>query len=61
MLRVCDDGQGIASAARQGAGIGLRIMGYRAAVIGADLTIMPAEGGGTAVLCVLPLESGEQD
>ena len=60
-LRVCDDGVGIAPAAGRPAGMGLRLMRYRAALIGADLTIMPAEGGGTVVLCVLPLESGKQD
>jgi PAS domain S-box-containing protein len=58
-LRVCDDGRGIPPA--RGAGMGLRIMRYRAALIGADLTIMSTEGGGTVVLCVLPLEPGEQD
>jgi PAS domain S-box-containing protein len=60
-LRVCDDGVGIAPAPGKSAGMGLRLMRYRAALIGADLTIMPAQGGGTEVLCVLPLESGKQD
>lgn len=35
-------------------GIGVRIMHFRAGVIGARLTLEPESGGGTRVLCVLP-------
>ena len=36
-----------------GGGLGLKIMRYRASVIGAQLTILPREGGGTLVVCAL--------
>lgn len=37
-------------------GIGVRIMHFRAGVIGARLTIEPVSGGGTRVTCLLPME-----
>jgi signal transduction histidine kinase len=53
-LTVADDGAGILPACRrQPRGVGLRIMGYRAQVIGAELDIRPAAAGGTAVICRL--------
>ena len=37
-------------------GIGLHLMRYRADLIGADLSVRSAEGEGTVVCCVLPLD-----
>jgi signal transduction histidine kinase len=54
VLRVQDDGIGIGNqpAESQG-GLGLRIMRNRAAIIGAILTIEPAQPTGTVVTCTL--------
>ncbi len=62
-LQVRDDGvgisgDGVAGDPEHGPGMGLRIMRHRAGVIGATLSIGPAEGGGTTVTCSLP--KGEQ-
>jgi two-component system CheB/CheR fusion protein len=51
-LRVIDDGVGFSNAASN-EGMGLRIMRYRAASIGARLTIVPGATGGTVVTCTL--------
>lgn len=53
VLRIRDNGQGISSAAWQAQGMGLRTMQYRAALIGATLSIVPMESGGTLVTCRL--------
>lgn len=53
-LSVRDDGKGISSAALTSQGIGLRTMHYRAALIGATLSIAPVNGRGTLVICHLP-------
>jgi len=55
MLVVEDDGTGLPPGAEQGAGLGLRIMAHRAHIIGAELSIEPRPGGGTAVVCALRL------
>jgi PAS domain S-box-containing protein len=52
-LRVRDDGVGIADRQVEATGVGLRIMSYRAGLINATLDIIPAEGGGTDVICTL--------
>jgi PAS domain S-box-containing protein len=52
-LSIADDGVGIPPADKRAPGAGLRIMAYRARVIGADLRIDPAPNGGTLVQCVL--------
>jgi signal transduction histidine kinase len=54
VLEVRDDGSGVPEAAGRGAGLGLRIMAHRAAMIGASFGIGPAPGGGTSVRCRLP-------
>jgi signal transduction histidine kinase len=54
VLRVQDDGIGISSEASQAPGLGLRIMRNRAAVIGAVLTIEPAQPAGTLMTCTVP-------
>ena len=54
-LRVEDDGRGLAAnEASAGIGMGLPIMSYRAAYIGATLSMTPAAGRGTTLLCRLP-------
>jgi len=50
-LRVTDDGVGLSDAARSGSGMGLKIMKYRAAMIGANIEIGPNDPHGT-VVCV---------
>ena len=54
ILRVQDDGPGMPADAPQASGLGLRIMRNRAAIIGALLTIEPAQPTGTLVTCTLP-------
>ena len=51
-LRVTDDGVGLSSMAASD-GMGMRIMRYRAASIGARLAIEQAPSGGTMVTCTL--------
>ena len=50
-LRITDDGVGVGDAARSGPGMGLKIMKYRAGMIGAKMEIGPNEPHGT-VVCV---------
>ncbi len=50
-LMVRDDGNGIPLALSPRKGMGLRIMGYRANVIGATLRVEPLPEGGTLVHC----------
>lgn len=57
IIRICDDGIGFDAKSTDGLGLGLRIMRYRADMIGADLTIVPADGGGTCVECRIPASS----
>jgi signal transduction histidine kinase len=52
-LRVEDDGIGLQQEAAWGRGLGLRIMEYRARMIGAKFEIGPRKGGGTLVTCSL--------
>mgnify|MGYP000022829450 CR=1 FL=1 len=61
MLSVRDDGAGMPEEIGPKAGAGLHLMEARAGLIGADLEIDAAEGGGTLVRCSLPLgERGEE-
>lgn len=53
-LWVRDDGQGFVGDLEATAGMGWRIMQHRASVIGAELTIRAAPGGGTLITCVVP-------
>lgn len=52
-LKVLDNGSGIDEKRTEGPGMGLRIMTYRADLIGASLNIGPANGGGTEVACTV--------
>jgi signal transduction histidine kinase len=54
-LAVKDDGAGIPARPRKKSGMGLRIMHYRAAIIGATLAVQKAAGGGTDVSCSVQL------
>jgi signal transduction histidine kinase len=54
VFEVRDDGVGMPDDPEPTSGMGLRIMRYRAGVIGATLSIRPADSGGTLVSCALP-------
>ncbi|MEP6809820.1 MAG: ATP-binding protein [Chthoniobacterales bacterium] len=51
MLRISDNGTGIALTRSESTGMGVSIMCYRAHLIGGDLAIAPSEDGGTQVTC----------
>ena len=53
MLAVTDDGAGLAGDARAKKGMGLRIMDYRASIIGAAFDVQNLPGGGARAICVL--------
>src|SRR5262245_48876335 len=53
-LTIEDDGRGFQATRESSSGSGLRIMRYRAELIGATLTIGRAEPHGTIVTCLLP-------
>ena len=57
-LEVRDDGVVIPDESRRGHGMGLKIMRYRADLIGARLEVGPAAGGGTRVECSIAGGSG---
>ena len=52
-LTVKDDGVGIGASADEREGMGLRLMRYRASLIGAGFEIGPSPGGGTLITCSL--------
>lgn len=55
VLSISDDGCGIDERKLvENGGFGLRIMSYRARLIGADFVILPRTGGGTTIRCSLP-------
>ena len=53
LLTVTDDGTGLSTEARTKKGMGLRIMDYRAGMIGATFDIQNLPAGGTRAVCVL--------
>jgi PAS domain S-box-containing protein len=57
VLQVRDDGTGIPEDAAVAEGMGLQTMAYRAALIGATLTIGRGDPGGTLVECTVPVHS----
>jgi len=61
VFEVCDDGVGISPEGERTGGMGLRIMHYRAGVIGALLSVGPGPSGGTLVRCVLPQNDGPEN
>ncbi|MFB6247339.1 MAG: PAS domain S-box protein [Salinibacter sp.] len=56
-LRVRDDGIGFEAEDAPDAGMGVRIMNYRARIIGGTLDVSSALGEGTVVTCTLPRTS----
>ncbi len=56
VLRILDNGGGFAPSSPRGQGMGLRIMAYRAQLIGALFHIGPGAEGGVAVTCILPID-----
>lgn len=61
VVTVEDDGHGMPNDVELRGGMGLKIMRYRASIIGASLAIEPRDGGGTVVRCTLlhQLEEGD--
>lgn len=57
LIAVKDNGAGISARSRRKLGLGLRIMEYRAGVIGGSLAIQNLAGGGTAVICSIAKSS----
>ncbi len=54
MLGVQDDGTGFITGGAPASGMGIRIMQYRARVIGTTLSLESRPGGGTHVVCLFP-------
>jgi PAS domain S-box-containing protein len=67
ILRIGDNGSGIgrgaapANGTSKGDGMGIRIMQYRARLIGASLTVAPGAGSGTVVSCSLECATADTD
>ena len=58
VLKVENDGTGLKSrSARAGAGIGIRVMDYRANIIGGTLNMAARPHGGVAVICRFPCKN----
>jgi PAS domain S-box-containing protein len=53
VMSVCDDGVGFSPGSHYGNGVGLRLMRYRAGLIGGVLQIHPGKEHGTRVICTL--------
>ena len=51
VLTVQDDGVGLPASPQRPDGMGLRVMNYRARMIGAHLEILNRDGGGTIIVC----------
>ncbi|MEO8578149.1 MAG: sensor histidine kinase, partial [Gemmatimonadales bacterium] len=54
-ISIEDDGTGMSAATADPPGLGLRIMSYRANIIGGSLDVHPGFGGGTVVRCRFPI------
>lgn len=61
VLAVSDDGRGLSESRNSEAGMGLRIMRYRADLIGASLKLESPPGGGTIVRCTYHLDQGRSN
>jgi PAS domain S-box-containing protein len=57
ILRIADNGIGIADSDSPSAGMGLRTMAYRARMIQADLQVRPIPSGGTEVVCSILVDA----
>lgn len=58
-LTIEDDGKGIEKPAPGHSGMGVRVMQYRAGLIGGSLTIYPRASGGTAVECSIATQRAD--
>jgi two-component system CheB/CheR fusion protein len=54
-LTIRDDGRGFDGVAGNQSGLGLRIMTYRAKMIGGSVNVQSSVSGGTLVKCVFPI------
>lgn len=52
VMSIKDDGTGFAGRPDESTGMGLKIMKYRANMIGASLDILPDNNGGTIIVCI---------
>jgi two-component system, LuxR family, sensor kinase FixL len=59
VLMVLNDGQPFPTLTKPSTGMGLRIMKYRADLIGASLEIVSEGPPGTRVICSVPLEAAK--
>jgi signal transduction histidine kinase len=53
-LSISDNGCGISNTSNGSRGLGLNIMSYRARLVGGNLAIEQAPGGGTLITCTFP-------
>ncbi len=56
-LSVTDNGGGMPAPPPSDQGMGLRIMAYRARMLGGELRVESPRGGGVRVICICPLEA----
>jgi signal transduction histidine kinase len=56
ILSITDNGSGIPDKSERKGGMGLRIMNYRARIIGAIIDIFRRDEAGTVVSCIIPQE-----
>ena len=59
LLAVKDDGRGLPANPEKKTGMGLRIMQYRAGIIGGSLVIQKPAGGGAEIVCSVRREKQE--
>jgi signal transduction histidine kinase len=57
VLTVQDDGIGLTDPPVRSTGLGLRIMSYRANMVGGTLEVGPGGRGGTVVRCRFPMQN----
>lgn len=60
VMIIRDNGSGLPPVAKRGGGMGLRIMNYRASMIGATLKVERGREGGTVVTCHLQSDDGRE-
>jgi signal transduction histidine kinase len=56
VLTIRDDGCGFEVVPKSQSGLGLRIMSYRAKMIGGSLSVQSSPSGGTVVRCLFPID-----
>ena len=57
VLVICDNGIGLPKSKKSSTGMGLRIMQYRANIIGGNILYNANNGSGTKVICRVPIKS----